>query len=79
MDVHELTELLLPKEGQPTVGTSVKVDGSSDPLSFLTVFNLSHHRATKTSKDIQQYLLKNMAGENQAKLKTYFEDPNKVH
>ena len=28
--------------------------------------------------EIQQYLLKNMAGENQAKLKRYFEDSSKV-
>ena len=36
------------------------------------------HQDTKCSKQIQQYLLKNMAGENQAKLKRYFEDASKV-
>ena len=41
-ELSELTELIV---NQPSVGTTVKVDGSeSDPFAFLTVLNVNEHK-----------------------------------
>ncbi|CAJ0755419.1 10877_t:CDS:2, partial [Entrophospora sp. SA101] len=41
-ELSELTELIV---NQPSVGTTVKVDGSdSDPFAFLTVLNINEHK-----------------------------------
>ncbi|CAH1766139.1 227_t:CDS:2 [Entrophospora sp. SA101] len=56
-ELSELTELIV---NQPSVGTTVKVDGSdSDPFAFLTVLNINEHKSLinylleKTSKDVK--------------------------
>ena len=54
-DVSALTDLIL---SQPTVGSTVKVDGEeTDPYAFLTILNLHEHREKKSIKDLTQYLL----------------------
>lgn len=41
-DLSELTDLIL---SQPTLGSTVKVDGNeTDPYAFLTVLNLQTHK-----------------------------------
>jgi len=53
--VHELAELIL---GQPTVGTTVKMDGiESDPYAFLTVLNMHVHHQHPSIKAIANYAL----------------------
>ena len=54
-DVSALTDLIL---SQPTVGSTVKVDGEdTDPYAFLTILNLYEHREKKAVKDMIEYLL----------------------
>ncbi len=46
-DLSALTDLIL---SQPTLGTTVKVDGNeSDPFAFLTVLNLNQHKVCSLS------------------------------
>lgn len=41
-NLSELADLIL---SQPTIGSTVKVEGNeSDPFAFLTVLNLQHHK-----------------------------------
>jgi protein BCP1 len=45
-DLSELTDLIL---SQPTLGSTVKVDGNeTDPYAFLTVLNLKTHKVNTT-------------------------------
>jgi protein BCP1 len=54
-DLSALADLIL---SQPTVGSTVKVDGKgTDAYAFLTILNLHEHREKKVIKDLTQYLL----------------------
>lgn len=54
-DLSALADLIL---SQPTVGSTVKVDGEeTDPYAFLTILNLHEHREKKIVKDLAQYIL----------------------
>jgi protein BCP1 len=54
-DLSALTDLIL---SQPTVGSTVKVDGEdTDAYAFLTALNLHEHREKKAVKDLVQYIL----------------------
>jgi protein BCP1 len=54
-DLSALADLIL---SQPTIGSTVKVDGEdSDPYAFLTILNLHEHREKKVIKDLAQYLV----------------------
>ncbi|KAF1919984.1 p21-C-terminal region-binding protein-domain-containing protein [Ampelomyces quisqualis] len=53
-DLSELTDLIL---SQPTLGSTVKVDGNeTDPYAFLTVLNLQTHKDKKVIRDLTNYL-----------------------
>ena len=53
-DLSALTDLIL---SQPTVGSTVKVDGEdTDAYAFLTILNLHEHREMKVIKDLTAYL-----------------------
>ncbi|KAF2029640.1 hypothetical protein EK21DRAFT_67316 [Setomelanomma holmii] len=53
-DLSELTDLIL---SQPTLGSTVKVDGNeTDPYAFLTVLNLETHKDKKVIRDLTSYL-----------------------
>lgn len=53
-DLSALTDLIL---SQPTIGSTVKVDGEdTDPYAFLTILNLYEHREKKIVKDLTQYI-----------------------
>lgn len=54
-NISELTDLIL---SQPTVGSTVKVDGDeTDAYAFLTILNMHEHREKKIMKDLTQYLV----------------------
>ncbi|OWP06439.1 hypothetical protein B2J93_9212 [Marssonina coronariae] len=54
-DLSAFTDLIL---SQPTVGSTVKVDGDeTDAYAFLTILNLHEHRERKIIKDLTQYLV----------------------
>lgn len=54
-DLSGLTDLIL---SQPTVGSTVKVDGEdTDAYAFLTILNLHEHREKKVVKDLTAYLV----------------------
>ena len=54
-DLSGLTDLIL---SQPTVGSTVKVDGEdTDAYAFLTILNLHEHREKKSIKDLTAYLV----------------------
>jgi len=54
-DLSALADLIL---SQPTVGSTVKVDGEdTDAYAFLTILNLHEHREKKVIKDLTQYLV----------------------
>lgn len=54
-DLSAITDLIL---SQPTVGSTVKVDGEdTDPYAFLTALNLREHREKKALTDLAQYIL----------------------
>lgn len=54
-DLSGLADLIL---SQPTIGSTVKVDGEdTDPYAFLTAINLHEHRENKVIKDLIQYIL----------------------
>jgi protein BCP1 len=54
-DVSALADLIL---SQPTIGSTVKVDGDeTDPYAFLTILNRHQHREVKVVKDLAQYLI----------------------
>ena len=53
-DLSALADLIL---SQPTVGSTVKVDGEdTDAYAFLTVLNLHEHREKKVIQDLTQYI-----------------------
>jgi len=53
-DLSALADLIL---SQPTIGSTVKVDGEdTDPYAFLTILNLYEHREKKIVKDLTQYI-----------------------
>ena len=55
VDLSALADLIL---SQPTVGSTVKVDGEdTDAYAFLTILNLREHREKKVIKDLTQYIL----------------------
>ncbi|KAH8704412.1 p21-C-terminal region-binding protein-domain-containing protein [Phaeosphaeriaceae sp. PMI808] len=55
-NLSELTDLIL---SQPTLGSTVKVDGNeTDPYAFLTVLNLTTHKDNKTIQALTTYLTK---------------------
>jgi protein BCP1 len=55
IDLSGLTDLIL---SQPTIGSTVKVDGEEeDPYAFLTILNIQEHREKKVMKDLANYLL----------------------
>ena len=49
VNLSELTDLVL---SQPTMGTCVKVDGSADPFSFLSVLNLRHFQVRRPTRSV---------------------------
>jgi len=54
-EISALTDLIL---SQPTVGSTVKVDGEeTDAYAFLTILNMHEHREKKVMRDLTQYLL----------------------
>jgi protein BCP1 len=54
-DLSALTDLIL---SQPTVGSTVKVDGEdTDPYAFLTILNLHEHREQPAIKALTQYII----------------------
>ncbi|KAG4429392.1 Mss4p nuclear export [Cadophora sp. M221] len=54
-DLSALADLIL---SQPTVGSTVKVDGDeTDAYAFLTILNLHEHREKKVIKDLTEYLI----------------------
>lgn len=54
-DLSALADLIL---SQPTVGSTVKVDGEeTDAYAFLTILNLHEHREKKIIRDLTQYLV----------------------
>ncbi|KAL2070744.1 hypothetical protein VTL71DRAFT_13770 [Oculimacula yallundae] len=54
-DLSALADLIL---SQPTVGSTVKVDGDeTDAYAFLTILNLYEHREKKIIKDLTDYIL----------------------
>ncbi len=54
-DVSALADLVL---SQPTVGSTVKVDGEeTDPYAFLTILNLREHKEKKVIKDLTEYII----------------------
>jgi len=54
-DLSALADLIL---SQPTVGSTVKVDGDeTDAYAFLTILNLQEHREKKVIKDLTNYLI----------------------
>lgn len=59
-DLSALTDLIL---SQPTVGSTVKVDGEdTDAYAFLTVLNMHEHREKNTIKGMIQYVLEKSKG-----------------
>ena len=53
-DLSALADLIL---SQPTLGSTVKVDGEeTDPYAFITILNLHEHREKKIVKDLTQYV-----------------------
>lgn len=59
-DLSALTDLIL---SQPTVGSTVKVDGKdTDPYAFLTALNLHEHREENVIKELKQYILEKSNG-----------------
>ncbi|KAH7411074.1 p21-C-terminal region-binding protein-domain-containing protein [Cadophora sp. MPI-SDFR-AT-0126] len=54
-DLSALADLIL---SQPTIGSTVKVDGDeTDAYAFLTILNLHEHREKKVIKDLTEYLI----------------------
>lgn len=54
-NISELADLIL---SQPTIGSTVKVDGEeTDAYAFLTVLNMHEHREKPVMKDLTKYLL----------------------
>lgn len=53
-DISALADLIL---SQPTIGSTVKVDGKeTDPYAMMTAINLQEHREKKVVADLIQYL-----------------------
>lgn len=62
-DISGLADLIL---SQPTIGSTVKVDGKeTDAYAFLTALNLHEHREKKPIADLTNYISQK-AGTNQA-------------
>ncbi|GES63892.1 protein bcp1 [Aspergillus terreus] len=58
-NMSELADMIL---AQPTLGSTVKVDGNeSDPYAFLSVLNLQEHKDKPVIKDLIAYLQKKAA------------------
>lgn len=54
-DLSALADLIL---SQPTIGSTVKVDGKeTDPYAFLTILNMHEHREHPVIKGITEYLI----------------------
>jgi protein BCP1 len=54
-DLSSLTGLIL---SQPTIGSTVKVDGEeTDPYAFLTILNIHEHQDKAVIKDLANYLV----------------------
>src|SRR5450432_3599256 len=54
-DLSALTDLIL---SQPTIGSTVKVEGDeTDPYAFLTILNIQEHRQKPVIKDLTDYLV----------------------
>jgi len=54
-DLSALADLIL---SQPTIGSTVKVDGKeTDPYAFLTILNMREHRQHPAIKAITEYLI----------------------
>jgi protein BCP1 len=55
IDLSALTDLIL---SQPTIGSTVKVDGEEeDPYAFLTILNVQAHRENPVMKTLVEYLV----------------------
>lgn len=54
-DLSALADLIL---SQPTIGSTVKVDGEeTDPYAFLTILNMYEHREKPVMRDLTNYLV----------------------
>lgn len=54
-DISALADLIL---SQPTIGSTVKVDGDeTDPYAFLTILNMHEHRDKPVIANLRQYLI----------------------
>ncbi|TAQ91666.1 hypothetical protein B7494_g68 [Chlorociboria aeruginascens] len=63
LDLSALANLIL---SQPTIGSTVKVDGEeTDPYAFLTALNVYEHRENEAIKKLVEYIIKK-ARTNQA-------------
>ena len=60
VNLSELTNLLL---DQPTLGTCVKVEGTADAYSFLSVLNLRHHRVRSVNRPPRSSIAKHPSRE----------------
>jgi protein BCP1 len=57
-DLSALTDLIL---SQPTIGSTVKVDGEeTDPYAFLTILNMYEHRGKPVMRDLTNYLVEKL-------------------
>src|SRR5271154_4703975 len=54
-DLSALTDLIL---SQPTIGSTVKIDGEdTDPYAFLTILNIHEHREHPVVRGLTNYLV----------------------
>ncbi len=74
-DLSALADLIL---SQPTVGSTVKVDGEeTDAYAFLTILNLHEHREKKAIKDLTSYLIqKSGSSQSLAPIKSLLSSPS---
>lgn len=74
-DLSALTELVL---SQPTIGSTVKVEGKeTDPYAFMTILNLHEHKDKDVIKSLVTYLrVKSRQNEALASLAQILESPS---
>jgi protein BCP1 len=76
-DISELANLIL---AQPTIGSTVKVDGEeTDPYAFLTVLNMREHGDKHVMKDLKEYILEKASDKPPlSNLKTVMASPTEI-
>ncbi|KAJ2454333.1 Mss4p nuclear export [Coemansia sp. RSA 2336] len=71
-DLSELVDMIL---YQNAIGSTVKVDGESDPYAFMSVLGMKQHEGKGVMKQIREYLLKK-AGKQREQLHEILESSN---